>query len=73
MTLPEDFPRNQFYNNKDIQKIDDYSAKTIIKKEELKKTELCEWICKEVPSTKQKIYLKEFNKILDAIKEIINK
>lgn len=73
LTLPEDHPRDMFYDNIDKETINNYGGKEIFQKEELNKKRLCKWICNEINYEDQKIYFKEFQKIIDILKAIINK
>lgn len=74
LSLPENFPQNRFYyykTNKEYK--NDYGGEVLIKKQELNKKDLCEWICNEISIEEKKFYFNKFEKIINIIENIINK
>ncbi|MBK8806833.1 MAG: hypothetical protein IPO21_09365 [Bacteroidales bacterium] len=72
LTIPINFPKENFYNTKENEKTDDYSAKTKTTKEELNKMKLCKYICDELKEDEQKKYLNKFDLLFKIIEYAIN-
>lgn len=60
LTLPSNFNKSEFYNEKTID--DGYGGETITKK--LDKIKLCNWICNEISVSEQQQYLNEFKSLI---------
>ncbi|GAM12871.1 ATP-binding protein [Mesobacillus selenatarsenatis] len=70
LTLPSDFPSNDFYISNE--KIDEYGGSTFTRK--LNKVALCEWVCNQLDKDQQIIYLSKIeSEIITIIEEVNNK
>lgn len=71
LTLPKDFNKEKFYEEKIKEKNIDYGGSKIVKIKKLNKTKLCDWICFELSPNKQEKYFEKFNMIFNDIEEIL--
>lgn len=70
LTLPSDFPSEDFYTIDE--KTDEYGGSIFSKK--LNKVKLCNWICNELSEDEQKVYLSKIEtELIKIIEEVNNK
>ncbi|MDD9265047.1 AAA family ATPase [Bacillus toyonensis] len=70
LTLPHDFKKENFYDK--VTSTDNYGATIISQK--LNKIKLCNWICDELDSAEQRVYLSKIEtSIIKIIEDIIKK
>ncbi|MGG0186183.1 AAA family ATPase [Bacillus rhizoplanae] len=70
LTLPHDFKKEDFYDT--VTSTDNYGGTTISQK--LNKIKLCNWICDELDSAEQRVYLSKIEtSIIKIIEDIIKK